>query len=201
MIDILVVTKNQGKLKEILDIFDIKDIQLKTLIDFPPITIEETGSSFFENAYIKAKIAVDAFHILSMGEDSGLVVKALDDKPGIFSRRFAGINATDMENNLKLLELIKDIPFNQRQAYFISSVVIMKPDGSYIKGEGVLNGLIIDEMRGSGGFGYDPIFYIPEFGKTLAELGDEIKNKISHRYKALMEIKKQLKDFLQLNYD
>lgn len=198
MIDILVVTKNSGKLKEILDIFDCKDIRLKTLNEFPSLTIEETGNSFFENAYLKAKKAVDTFSIISMGEDSGLVVNALDDKPGIYSKRFAGPNATDLENNLKLLELIKNIPFNQREAYFISSVVIMKPDGVYIKGEGMLQGYIIDEMKGTGGFGYDPIFYVPEYGKTLAELGDEIKNKISHRYKALMEIKRQLKSFLEL---
>lgn len=198
MIDILVVTKNSGKLREILDIFDCKDIRLKTLSDFPPIIIEETGSTFFENAYIKAKKAVDSFNIISMGEDSGLVVKVLDNKPGIYSRRFAGPNATDLENNLKLLELLKDIPINQREAYFISSIVIMKPDGNYIKGEGKLHGYIIDEMKGTGGFGYDPIFYIPEYRKTLAELGDDIKNKISHRYKALTEIKSQLKSFLEL---
>lgn len=198
MIDILVVTKNSGKLKEILDIFECKDIRLKTLNDFPPLNVEENGNSFFENAYLKAKIAVDTFNIISMGEDSGLVVKALNGKPGIFSKRFAGPDATDLENNMKLLELIKEIPFNQREAYFISSVVVMKQDGNYIKGEGMLHGYIIDEMKGTGGFGYDPIFYIPEYGRTLAELGDEIKNKISHRYKALMEIKSQLKKFLNL---
>lgn len=198
MVDILVVTKNQDKLKEILNIFDCKDIRLKTLNDFPPIIIEENGNSFFENAYIKARQAVDTFGLVSMGEDSGLVVKALNGKPGIYSKRFAGPNATDLENNLKLLNLIKDIPFNQREAYFISSVVIMKTDGSYIKGEGKLYGYIIDEMKGIHGFGYDPIFYIPEYGKTLAELGDEVKNRISHRYKALMEIKSKIKSFLEL---
>ncbi len=198
MIDILVVTKNSNKLREIIEIFDCKDIRLKNLNDFPDIVIEETGKTFFENAYMKAKKAVDAFKIISMGEDSGLVVKALNGKPGVFSRRFAGSNATDLENNIKLLELLKGIPFNQREAYFISTVVIMKQDGSYIEGEGILHGYIIDEMRGSGGFGYDPIFYISEYGKTLAELGDELKNKISHRYKALRQIKSQLKSFLNL---
>ncbi|MCX7770619.1 MAG: RdgB/HAM1 family non-canonical purine NTP pyrophosphatase [Proteobacteria bacterium] len=198
MIDILVVTKNKGKLREILDIFGFKNINLKTLKDFPPIEIEESGNSFFENAYIKAKKAVEAFNVISMGEDSGLVVKVLDGKPGIFSRRFAGLNATDLENNVKLLELLKGVPLEQREAYFISSVVVMKPDGSYIKGEGKLEGYIIDEMRGTGGFGYDPIFFIPQYKKTLAELGDEVKNKISHRYRALMEIKRQIKDFLSL---
>lgn len=198
MIDILVVTKNAGKLREIIDIFCCSEINLRTLSDFPIINIVESGKTFFENAYIKAKTAVENFNIISMGEDSGLVVKALGDKPGIYSKRFAGPNATDMENNLKLIQLIKDIPLDKREAYFISTVVILKPDGSYIKGEGILNGYIIDEMKGTGGFGYDPIFYIPEYGKTLAELGDDIKNKISHRYKALIEIKGQLKQFLGL---
>ncbi len=197
MKEILVVTKNPGKLKEIIDIFDDKRFLLKTLLDYPSIEIVESGSSFFENAYIKAKEASKKFNIIAIGEDSGLVVPALNGQPGIYSKRFAGEHATDLENNLKLMSMIKNVPENNRDAKFVSCVVLMKPNGKYIYAEGYLYGIIIDEMRGQGGFGYDPLFYIPEYGKTLAELGDEIKNKISHRYRALQAIKEQLNRFLE----
>jgi XTP/dITP diphosphohydrolase len=197
MTEILVVTKNPNKLKEIIDIFGDERFQLKTLLDYPPIDIVESGSSFFENAYIKAKEASKKFNVISMGEDSGLVITALNGQPGIYSKRFAGEHATDLDNNLKLMQMIKDVPEHSRDAKFVSCVVIMKPNGKYIYAEGYLYGIIIDEMRGQGGFGYDPLFYIPEYGKTLAELGDEIKNKISHRYRALKSIKEKLNQFLE----
>ncbi len=123
----------------------------------------------------------------------------LNGKPGVFSRRFAGENVTDGENNNLLLELLKDVPYEKRTAHFVSAVVICKPDGSYISAEGRVDGYIFSEPKGNKGFGYDPLFYYPPFGKTFAELREEEKNNISHRKMALEDIKNKLCDFLGKN--
>ncbi len=198
MTDILVVTKNEGKLKEIVNIYKDTNIRFKTLKELPEINIEETGKSFFENAFIKAKIAAKKFNMVSLGEDSGLCVDALNGAPGIYSRRFAGEDATDDDNNRLLLERLKGVPFEKRAAYFISTVVLMNPDSEYIWAEGRIEGYITQEPRGNNGFGYDPLFYLPQYNKTFAELSDNEKNQISHRKKALENLKAQLKDFLKL---
>lgn len=196
MKEILLVTKNRGKLKEILEIYKDMPFNFKTLNDFPSIEIIEDGQSFFENAYLKAKRASEEFGVIALGEDSGLCVDALKGEPGIYSRRYAGEKATDEENNRLLLEKLKDIPFEKRKAYFVSTVVLMKPDGSYIGAEGKIEGYIAFEPKGNNGFGYDPIFYLPAYNKTFAELTDGEKNSISHRKKALENLKKEMMLFL-----
>lgn len=197
MIELLVVTKNLEKFKEILAILKINQIELKTLKDFPEIEIIESGNTFFENAYIKAEKAAKTFKIMALGEDSGLTVDALSGMPGIYSRRFAGENATDEMNNYLLLEKIKNVPFSKRTAHFISSVVIMDPKGRFISAEGRLDGYIIERPRGDNGFGYDPVFYVPEKNKTLAEMSDHEKNAISHRRMALEKIKLLFVEFIK----
>lgn len=196
MREILVVTKNNSKLREILNIYRGLPFIFKTLNDYPPIEIKEDGNSFLENAYKKAKTAMKAFNVVALGEDSGLCVDALDGMPGIYSKRFSGSNATDEENNKLLLEKMKNIPFEKRTAFFISTVVVIKPNGEFISSEGKINGYISFEPKGDNGFGYDPIFYLPEYKATLAELSEDIKNNISHRKRALEKLKDELYGFL-----
>ncbi len=195
---ILVVTKNKGKLKEILEIYKDLGLELKTLEDYPEVTIEETGKTFFENAFIKADATANRFNVISLGEDSGLCVDYLDGAPGVYSKRFAGDRACDDTNNRLLLEKLKGLPFEKRKAHFISTIVLMKPGGEYIWAEGRVDGYIAMEPKGNRGFGYDPIFYLPELHKTFAELTDEEKNRISHRRRALENLKFRLKDFLNI---
>lgn len=196
MREILVVTQNKGKLREILEIYKDLPVTLKTLNDFPQINIKEDGNSFLENAYIKAKTASKAFNITTMGEDSGLCVPVLGNIPGIYSRRFAGEEATDEENNKLLLEKLKSVPFEERKAYFVSTVVVLKPSGEFISAEGRVSGYIAFEPKGDNGFGYDPIFYLPEYKATFAELPLDFKNRISHRKKALEKLKEEIYGFL-----
>lgn len=195
MKEILVVTKNKGKLKEILEIYKDLPFVFKTLNDYPEIEISEDGNSFLENAYLKAKTAMKAFNVIALGEDSGLCVSALNNMPGIYSRRFAGENGSDEENNKLLLDKLKDVPFEERKAFFISTVVVIKPNGEFISAEGKINGYISFEPKGSNGFGYDPVFYLPEYKATFAELPEDIKNRISHRKKALEKLKEELYGF------
>jgi len=196
---ILIVTSNRKKLKEMLDVFNLDYCKFLTLNDFPSINIVENGETFFDNALIKAKTAATKFNVISLGEDSGLVVDALNGKPGVYSHRFAGETATDKQNNELILSLLKDVPLEKRTAHFVSSVVLCSPDGRFITAEGRIDGIIIDEPKGENGFGYDPIFYYPPLKKTFAELTDEEKNRISHRKIAIEKIKPKLLDFLEEN--
>ncbi|MCM8825733.1 MAG: RdgB/HAM1 family non-canonical purine NTP pyrophosphatase, partial [Candidatus Omnitrophica bacterium] len=170
-------TKNRSKIKEINEIlkdFDC-EIFLPDVGKFPP----ETGKNFHENALIKASF-VSQFYpkMFVVGEDSGLVVPALDGLPGVFSARFAGNEADDRKNIEKLLKYSKHLRAEQRDAFFICVVALIEPDGNHRFFEGKLHGRISPEPKGKGGFGYDPIFEIPEIGKTVAELSSEEKNKI-----------------------
>jgi len=196
---ILIVTSNRKKLKEMLDVFNLDYCKFLTLNDFPSINIVENGETFFDNALIKAKTAATKFNVISLGEDSGLVVDALNGKPGVYSHRFAGETATDKQNNELILSLLKDVSLEKRTAHFVSSVVLCSPDGRFITAEGRIDGIIIDEPKGENGFGYDPIFYYPPLKKTFAELTDEEKNRISHRKIAIEKIKPKLLDFLEEN--
>jgi XTP/dITP diphosphohydrolase len=182
-------TRNRGKISELKKLLpDIEDVhaEIYSLEDLPGIPeTEETGVTFLENALLKAGTAADFSGFISLADDSGLVVDALGGKPGVYSARFAGESCNDTDNNQKVLQLLEGIPFNERTARFVSSIAIVTPDGESYNTEGICEGIILEEPRGSGGFGYDPLFYIPELGKTMAELNMEEKNKISHRGKAL----------------
>ncbi len=187
---IVIGTFNKDKFREIKDILKDIDIELLPLFDFTDEEVEEAGETLKENAYIKAKYAYEVTGIPSVSDDTGLEVFALNGKPGVYSARYAGENATYEDNVRKLLDEMKK--FEDRRAAF--KTVVCFYDGKqalYFTGE--TEGIILKELRGSSGFGYDPIFYVESMGKTYAQMGDKLKNKISHRYKAFVKFKEFLK--------
>lgn len=192
MIEIVISTKNKGKMAEYRKMLDNDNIKLLSLLEFPNINILEDGNTFSENAIKKAKTVVKHLKKPALADDSGLKVRALDGKPGIFTARYAGLNATDEENNKKLLLELKNVPWEERQARFVCCIALVLPNGQIITEHGFLDGYITFEPRGEEGFGYDPIFYVPKLSKTLAELRKDEKNKISHRAKALLKIQNYL---------
>jgi XTP/dITP diphosphohydrolase len=155
--------------------------------------IVEDGSSFFENAFKKAKAVSEFTGEIALADDSGLEVEALNGQPGIYSARFAGEDADDKRNNARLLELLQDVPLEQRSAAFRCTLVLYYPEGRYDSFEGIWKGVISDTSQGSNGFGYDPIFFLPESSKTVAQLTADEKNQKSHRAKALYALKENLK--------
>ena len=194
MKEIIFATKNKGKIKEFKELTDkyklkLKILSLNDLKNVPEII--ENGKTFKENAYLKAKIIFDAFKLPVIADDSGLIVEALGNEPGVFSARYAGEFATDEENNRKLIEKIKNI--KDRKAYFQCVLCFIDENGEVYFTDGKCYGEIIDTPKGDNGFGYDPIFYIPELNKTMAELDISTKNKISHRAKAFENLIKILK--------
>lgn len=183
---IVMATRNRGKaieLKKLLADFSVEILTLADLSGMPEV--EETGATFRENALLKAKAAAEFAHLPSLADDSGLEVDALAGQPGVYSARFAGEPASDEKNNHKLLERLRGIPKEQRTARFVCTIALVTPDGQVEMTEGRCEGIILEELRGTGGFGYDPLFYVSELGKTMAELTGEEKNEVSHRGKAL----------------
>ncbi len=177
---IVIATKNKGKLREFRSILAAAYDGILSLADFDEIPdIEETGLSFRENALIKAKATSDFLGVDAIGDDSGLVVDALRGAPGIYSARYAGEGASDDENNEKLLSELKGE--NNRSAKFVCCIALVCVNGVKEFFEGECRGEILLERRGRGGFGYDPVFFVPEHSKTMAELGLDVKNRISHR--------------------
>ena len=185
---LVVATKNPGKLREIREILG-SEVSVTSLADFPGVgDIVEDGTTFEANAEKKA-LAV-AFHTghVSLADDSGLEVDALNGAPGVYSARFAGEKATDEQNNRKLLRLLEETPPEKRTARFRCVIAIGVPDGSVQTAEGRAEGLILCSPRGTGGFGYDPLFLVPGIRRTFAELPPEEKNRLSHRGKALLSV-------------
>lgn len=194
MIEIIIATRNEAKLKEILRIVGNEDIRFKSLRDFPGTPeIEENGKTFRENAIIKACAVAKMTGMIALADDSGLEVDALGGEPGIYSARFGGENLNDRKRNILLLKKMEGIPEERRNARFVCTVAIATPDGNVNVAEGFCNGKISFSPRGNSGFGYDPIFLIPSFDKTFAELGPEIKDNISHRAIALRKASEILK--------
>ena len=189
MLSILVVaTRNKNKLREFREILQGLDIEIRSLDDFGPTPeAVEDGDSFDENAYKKALHTARVLGLPAISDDSGLVVDALNGEPGVYSARYAGANATDDENCQKLLKALKGV--KNRRAHFHCVISIAVPSGPALTYEGSCDGIIIDEKRGDNGFGYDPLFYFEELGKTFAELSLAEKNAVSHRGKALAEVK------------
>ena len=189
---VILATHNKHKLIEFKEILSPLGYEVISLFDLGFFDeIEETGSSFKENSYIKAKTIYDKFNLPVIADDSGLMVDALDGLPGIYSHRFAGENATDHENILKLLDMLK--PFKEPyKAKFTCAITFISKD-KFISLEGYMFGEISKEIKGEHGFGYDPVFYLKEYGKTVAELDDSIKNNISHRHNALYKFIEELK--------
>lgn len=197
---LVIATKNKKKLEEIKEILKGMDLKIDSLMDYLNAPrIIENGKTFKENA-IKKAIKIARFtKRLTLGEDSGLCVDTLTGKPGIYSSRFAGKDKDDLKNNLKLLKLLKDLPLNKRKAHYICAIALADRDGLVGVVEGRCDGFIGFELKGSFGFGYDPLFIIPKYKKTFAQLGPKIKHKISHRSKAIQKAKKIIQRYLQAN--
>lgn len=195
--NIVIAIRNQGKRREIERLLDPLGYEIRDLSQFQDIgDIVEDGSTFEENALKKA-LAVQK-HIgdaLVLADDSGLCVDALDGQPGVYSARYAGETATDEENNRKLLEAMQGIPFEQRGGRFVCVLVLSAPDREPVIVRGECGGFITTEAMGTKGFGYDPLFYLEEFGCTMAELSLEHKNQVSHRAIALGKLKDMLESF------
>lgn len=194
---LVVATKNRGKLIEIAELLHDDDIKLFSLLDFPKMPdIVEDGQSFENNAIRKAKAAFEWTGLPAIADDSGLEVDALNGAPGVHSARYAGESATDEERIDKLLAAMVDLPLEERTARFRCVLAFVDPSGRVHLTEGTCEGVITFECRGSGGFGYDPIFMVREYGKTFAELGSDIKNRISHRAVAFSKMREILQKYL-----
>ncbi len=192
---IVLATGNQKKINEIKAILHDVPVEWHTLSEFAPIPeVDEDGKTFAENALKKARSAYQFTKIAALGDDSGLEIDALGGRPGLFSARYAGEHHNDKKNNARVLMELAGVPDKKRTARFRCVLALVGPDesGKYaeILFDGACEGLIIQEARGTGGFGYDPIFLVPEYGKTFAELEPEIKNKMSHRGRALEQFKR-----------
>ena len=184
-VKIVLATRNPGKIREIAAILAHLPLELVGLDRFPGVEPgEETGETFAENATAKAVHASRETGLAALADDSGLLVDALGGRPGIRSARFAGERATHEENNRKLLGLLSGVPREQRTARFVCVAALALPGGKVVLREGRLEGMITDAGAGAGGFGYDPIFLVPEFGQTVAQLDEATKNRISHRAQA-----------------
>lgn len=193
MKELLVATGNKGKLVEIRQLLTGYVDQVYCLTDFPDMPeVVEDGLTFEENARKKAMSAVCVTGIPAMADDSGLVVNALGGLPGVYSARYAGVGASDAENSRKLLRDLAEISGQDRAAFFSCAVALGFPDGTCLTFCGTLHGMLLASPRGTEGFGYDPLFLVPEYGKTLAELDLATKNRISHRGQAIEELKKFL---------
>jgi len=186
MLEILIATNNVGKVKEIKDILDGRQIKILTMKDFPHLPkIEEDGKTYQENAFKKARIISEYTGKICLADDSGLEIEYLKGKPGIYSSRWGN---SDEERINKVLKLLENLPVNKRNAKFVCAVVLVFPDGKTYMVKEECNGIIGFQPEGEHGFGYDPIFLVPEYNKTFAELGDKIKNQISHRGKAMRKM-------------
>ncbi len=195
---LVLATRNEGKVRELKALLSDLPLEIKSLKDYPEAPeVLETGQTFFENAFQKAREIANALGELALADDSGLEVDALGGRPGVFSARYAGPKATDEENYRKLLEELREVPPEKRTARFRCVIVVYHPSGHWLKTEGTWEGLIATEPRGEHGFGYDPVFLIPELGKTAAEVPPEVKNQMSHRAKALAQLKEKLPAFLE----
>ena len=191
---IVIATKNAGKAREYQDMLAPLEIEVKTLTDFAPIAINENGKTFEENATIKATTAANQLQLPVMADDSGLMVDALGGAPGVHSARYAG-DHDDAANNAKLLLALKEVPDEKRTAHFHTTIVGIKPDGTKLVANGRVDGHILHQLTGKNGFGYDPLFYVDELGKSMAQLTADQKNQISHRGRALRSFMKQFNDW------
>ena len=190
---IIFATSNEGKMKEIRQIMKDSGYEVVSLKEAGiSADIEENGTTFEENAVIKASAIAKLTGDIAMADDSGLEVDYMDKAPGIYSARFLGEDTDyDIKNNY-ILDKLNGVPLEQRSARFVCAIALVYPDGKALTKRATIEGYIGYEIRGENGFGYDPIFMVPEFDKTTAELSIDEKNKISHRAKALMAMKEEL---------
>ncbi|MEH7125631.1 XTP/dITP diphosphatase [Bacillus sp. JJ1773] len=197
MQEVIIATKNAGKAKEFERMFMPLGYKVKTLIDYPEIDdIEETGSTFEENAILKAESVSKTLNKIVIADDSGLSIDALNGRPGIYSARYAGEEKSDEANMAKVLDELNDIPDKDRQARFYCALAVAVPGLETFTVSGTCEGLILREKRGSNGFGYDPIFFVVDKEKAMAELKPEEKAEISHRAQALRKLESKLPTLL-----
>ena len=194
---VIVASGNPGKVSELSSILRHfgMDVKSKDEAGFEDLEPEEDGTTYEENSFIKAKAIMDASHCPTIADDSGLEVDYLDGEPGIYSSRFAGEDCNPDRNNAKLLMLLEGVPYGERKAKFVTVITMLFPDGRKIIARGECPGHIITEIAGDCGFGYDPVFIPDGYQDTFAQLGKEVKNKISHRARAIENLVKQLKEF------
>jgi XTP/dITP diphosphohydrolase len=191
---LVMATQNAGKVREMEEILRDLGVRLLSLADFPEIPeVPEEGATFAENAAAKARAVATRTGLPALADDSGLEVEALGGRPGVLSARYArdrtgGRPPSDEENWRKLLEELHDVPWERRGARFVCEIALAWPDGRLLTTRGELTGAIALEPRGSRGFGYDPVFFVPEYQATVAELDPAVKNRISHRGEALRRL-------------
>ena len=194
---IVFATKNKGKVNEVVKIFNTDKIELVTMEQAGrDIDVVEDGTTFEENAEKKAVEIMKASGEAAIADDSGLEIDFLDKQPGIHSARFLGHDTPYSIKNAKILDMLKDVPEEKRTARFVCAVCLALPDGRIIRSKGTLEGRIGNKITGENGFGYDPIFFIPEKNCYSAELSTEEKNKISHRGKAMAEMREKILEIL-----
>ena len=194
--ELIVATRNKGKIREIREALKGLDFRIYSLGNFPEVPeIGEDGKSFAENALKKARFYSKYFGKLTLADDSGLEVDGLNGLPGIYSARYAKEGATSRENNQKLLREMQGLPASKRRARFRCIIALVSHDGKEALAEGSCRGRIGFKEKGKKGFGYDPLFILPKYGKTMAEISLEEKNAISHRGKALRKIRKVIRSF------
>lgn len=194
---LLVATTNLKKLKELQDLLAGLPVHCLSLKDFPDVTyVEETGDTFEANAKLKALGYAEQTGVLTLGEDSGLCCDALQGAPGVFSARFSGTLKDDDANNHKLLQMLEAVPESKRTAYYESAIALAEPGHLIGVVAGRVHGLITSDLQGREGFGYDPLFYYPPFGKTFGEVPVELKHQVSHRSRALTKLRSLLKKYL-----
>ena len=193
---LILATSNKDKAREIAEILEGTPFVVTTMKEegFDPDIVED-GKTFEENALIKARtVHALAKNAYVMADDSGLCIDALDGAPGIYSARFCGEDSTYPEKFKKIFEMLKDVPEEKRTAKFVCSIAVVRPDGTEFTVRGEICGVLHEKPVGDGGFGYDPIFYVPEFGMTTAQMTKEQKNSISHRGKASRAMAEKLKE-------
>ncbi len=198
---LLVATNNKGKIAEIKRLLDIPGVELLTATEAglpDSFDVEETGTTFEENAVLKAVQYAQATGLLAIADDSGMEVAALNGQPGIYSKRFAGENATDAERIAFLLSKLENVPDEKREARFVAAVALAGPQGDLLETRrGICEGYILRESRGTSGFGYDPVFAVVEAqGRTLAELSGPEKDAVSHRGNAIRAIRPAILAYL-----
>ena len=203
---IIVATRNKGKVAEFSHAFEALGKQVRSMFDYPDLPdVVEDGDTFAANAFKKAKTVGDALGLPVLADDSGLCVERLDGAPGVYSARYAGEHGNDKENNLKLLNELEKLQLSEEAeppllspAQFVCALVLYDPaSGKSIETQGVVEGWITADPHGEGGFGYDPLFYLPEYEKTMAELTIEEKQAISHRGRALKQLVQKLAEQME----
>lgn len=191
---IIFATGNEGKMKEIRLILADLGLEILSMMEAGvDLDIVEDGSTFGENAEIKARAVWERTGDIVLADDSGLVIDYLGGEPGIYSARYLGEETSYEYKNRVILERMDGVPEEERSARFVSAIAAVLPDGRVLHTEGIVEGLIATEPAGNGGFGYDPVFYLPEYGMTSAEIPMELKNEISHRGKALAAMKDMIR--------